>query len=173
MRVRDVLVAVCVMALMTGGAACTAKDNNDSGVASAGGAGASGGTQPAGTPGTPGTGGDRQKWLVCLQEQGIKIVDGKPDYSQMDKDKIPAAERACAQYDTPDDLARPLTTAEIEMYRKWAQCMRDKGIDMGDPDPSIADGRPMPRSTRSSLEDLRRAQEACENLAVPTQGLGR
>ena len=169
MRVRDVLVAVCALALVTGAAACAGREM-DSGVASADRPSGVGGTPP---PGTPGTGGDRQKWLKCLEEQGIKILDGKPDYTQMDKDKIPAAERACAQYDTPDDLARPLSAAEIEMWRKWAQCMRDKGIDMGDPDPGVAGGRPMPRSTRSTLEDLQRAERACENLAVPTQGLGR
>jgi len=161
-RIRGVLAAVCALALMGGGAACAGpKDDSDTG-----------GGQPAGTQATPGAAGDRQKWLKCLEEQGIKILDGKPDYTQMDKDKIPAAERACAQYDTADDLARPLTTAEIEMWRKWAQCMRDKGIDMGDPDPNLAGGRPMPRSTASSLADLQRAEQACQNLAVPTQGLG-
>ena len=165
-RVRDVPVAVCALTLLTGITAC-AKGDTDKGVATAASPGSTGGAQPSGSTG------DRQKWLKCLEEQGIKILDGKPDYTQMDKDKIPAAERACAQYDAADDLARPLTTAEIEMWRKWAQCMRDNGIDMGDPDPSMAGGRPMPRSTRSSLEDLQRAERACENLAVPTQGLGR
>ena len=163
MRLRDVLVAVCALALVTGVTACAGGDT-DSAVATAGSIGA--GTQPSG-----GTG-DREKWLRCLEEQGVKILDGKPDYANLDKEKIPAAEKACAQYDAPDELARPLTTAEIEMWRKWAQCMRDKGIDMGDPDPNLAGGRPMPRSTASSLADLQRAEQACQNLAVPTQGLG-
>jgi len=166
MRVPDVIVAFCALALVTGVAAC-AKGDTDSGVATSG---SPGGTQPSVNPASTG---DRQKWLRCLEEQGVKILDGKPDYLQTDKEKMALALKACEQYDTPQELVRPLTAAEIEMYRKWAQCMRDQGIDTSDPDPNVAGGRPVPGSTLAPRAEVERAEKACENLAAPTAGLGR
>jgi hypothetical protein len=163
-RVRDVLVVVCVMALAAGITACAQRDK-DSGVATAG-----AGTQPSGAPSSVG---DRQQWLRCLEEHGAKMLDGKPDYEHTPKEQMAAAEKACVQYAVPDELVRPPTAAEIELWRKWAQCMRDNGIDMGDPDPNQAGGLPGPRSTLDTQADMQRAEAACANLAVPTAGLGK
>jgi hypothetical protein len=168
-RLRSTLVATAIVLSGPGIAACT-NPAPDSGVATA----VSPGTAGALPAAPPSMTGDRQKWLTCLEEQGVKIVDGKPDFLTVPKSRQEQAAQACAHLDPDDDTPLPpLTVAEMEQWRKWAQCMRDKGIDMGDPDPNVAGGRPLPRSTLFGMDDLMRADRECESLAVPTQGLGR
>ncbi|HZN77801.1 MAG TPA: hypothetical protein VFC00_39810 [Micromonosporaceae bacterium] len=138
--------------------------------------GAAGCTTPgsiAGTAPSPSPADDRQTWVQCMAEHGAEIVDGKPVGPQdkrLDTGTFERAVAACEQYDTPDDLDRQLTPAEVEQWRRWAQCMRDNGIDMNDPDPNVAGGRPVPRSTDSTMVDVERAMRSCDALAASTAG---
>ena len=165
MRVR-VLVGLLAVALTVPG--CSTPGSGD-GVATVGtpAPGASTAASPAG---------DRQTWVRCMAEHGVEIVDGKPVGPQdkrLDTGSFQRALEACEQYDTPDDIERPPTPAEIEQWRRWAQCMRDNGIDMNDPDSNVGGGRPVPRSTDSSVVDVERAMRSCDAFAVPTAGPSR
>jgi hypothetical protein len=140
---------VIMLALLLGAAGCT-KANQDNGIASAGGAGVSV------TP-TQGTGGtyDAVKWAQCLREHGLTVDDpdpaapggGKPHIHDdvSTKEQIDAAADACRAYNPNwGKPAPPPDPAETEKLRKFAQCMREHGIDWDDPDTNPTGAAPPP-----------------------------
>jgi len=118
--------------------------------------------------------GDRQAWLRCLAEQGVQMVDGKPDFGTLPKSRQEPAAQACAHLEPNDDVPpRPATTAEIEAWRVWAKCMRDNGIEMPDP---TGNGPPPPPTHGSqagsgpSQAEFDRAMTACADKVPFREG---
>ena len=160
--------------VLTGlGAAACHNPASDNGIASTDRGQANAGASP-GPDASPKPVGDRQAWLRCLAEQGVQIVDGKPDFGTLPKSRQEPAAQACAHLDPNDDVPpRPATTAQVEAWRVWAQCMRDNGIDMGDP---TGDGPPPPPSNGArsgsggSQADFERAANACADKLPVREG---
>jgi hypothetical protein len=164
MHARLTVLTVALAALALGGTACGMPQAGD-GVASAASAKPNATITRLPTPAH----GDRQKWLQCLTDHGVEIVDGKPDFGR-DKARQERAGQgmaACEQYD-PDYGKVPesrVPVEEVEQWRQWARCMREQGIDMSDPDPNAPDGHPFPRSTTDTPEQAAKAEEHCRSLA--------
>jgi hypothetical protein len=124
---------------------------SDSGPGIATVAGAAGQSSP-----TPGASADNQARMLqfaqCMRDHGqnvpdpdpndgggIKIVRSQgPDGPAISKDDagFQAAMQACRQY-LPNGGAPPsLSPEEQDQLRQFAQCMREHGVDMPDPDPN-------------------------------------
>jgi hypothetical protein len=152
-------VAVAVLAIGPALAACST-GGGEAGVPSAN------GPTPTVTANPP----DRRQWAQCMREHGIDVADtGKYDPGAFNKQQAGPAEQACRVLLPPDDLQTgPMDPTELELWRRWAQCMRDHGIDVEDPDPN--GGPPGPRSTDLPLQQVVQAEEACQASAPPTHG---
>jgi hypothetical protein len=122
----------------------------DNGIASAGGSGSATVTA-TGRPGPV----DQVRWAQCLREHGIVVDDpnpadpggGKPRIHDdaSTKEQIDAAAEACRAYNPNWGRNFPPDPADVEKQRQFAQCMREHGIDMPDPDaPSTAPAGPEP-----------------------------
>jgi hypothetical protein len=133
--------AIPVLALALAGCGGAAADGD--GVATASGASA----VPAAT-GSPGAADPDQarKYAECMRENGVpNFPDPGPDgrfdlkdfnAGNLDREKIRQAREACRDL-APNGGERPeLNPAQQEQLRQWAQCMRDNGVDVPDPDPN-------------------------------------
>ena len=165
-------------------AACGGGGSGDAQVASLGGASGATSTTAAQTEA------DTQQAMLdfakCMREQGIDMPDpefdengnggirvgvvGKP--GEMDEAKMEAAQKACQAYmDKVRANAPPPDPAKEEEQKQkmlaFAQCMRDHGIDMPDPEISTDDkggvlvkqGGPGVDPESPGFQD---AQEACQ-----------
>jgi hypothetical protein len=138
------IAAGAVLALVLGATACTRQPDPDDGIASAQGAGAN--PTSAGASSSAGGVEDGVKLAKCLRDQGIPADDppngqGKPQVPEsVPKAQVDAAYEQCRQF-APNygKPAPPVDPAQLERLRKFAQCMRDQGVDWADPGP---DGRP-------------------------------
>ncbi|HZM77530.1 MAG TPA: hypothetical protein VFC19_17570 [Candidatus Limnocylindrales bacterium] len=157
---RKLTIAVCCVALMAGLAlaGCSSPPAGD-GVATAG----------SGAPAVAPAPADRRAWAQCMRRNGVDVPDeGKYDPGRFDKKQVAPAEQACRQFLPPADRIRPMDAAEVELWRRWAQCMREHGIDVEDPDPNGPP--PGPRSTDIPMDQVLRAEEACQASQPPTRG---
>lgn len=96
---------------------------------------------------TAGTDPDQaRKFSACMRENGVPEfpdpgADGQIDFDQMrgldiDQQKLESAREACRDL-APNGGERPaMDAAQQEQLRQFAQCMRDHGVDMADPDPN-------------------------------------
>jgi hypothetical protein len=66
------------------------------------------------------------------------------DFSQTDRDTMEAAREACSQYmeGIAQQFDRPDMTEMQDLMLQYAQCMRDNGVDMPDPDFGNGDDNP-------------------------------
>jgi hypothetical protein len=140
-------------------AACT-KTSQDSGIASAGG-GPGVSVTSAAPPGEV----DSVKWAKCLREHGVPADDpAGPDEKPRIPDSVPkeqmdAAAEACRAYNPNwGRPAPPPSPEDLERERKFAQCMRENGVDMADP--GAPSGAPVPETTVPG-DVVDRAQEIC------------
>jgi hypothetical protein len=137
-----------------------------------------GSTTPKATPSAAPT--DRteamHKFAQCMRDHGVDVEDPQPGEPMTikggpgDKDKMDKAQKACQQYmpgggemETPDPQM-------LEQVHKYAQCMRDHGIDMPDPDPNepgkiSINGGPNPES-----QAFKDAEAACQHLMPQPRG---
>ncbi|MBO0868504.1 MAG: hypothetical protein J2P15_08055 [Micromonosporaceae bacterium] len=148
------------------------------GVASANGAGPSATARP-----TPTTSQDRQQQMVdyarCMRAHGVDVPDPDPGGGGAVKIQVPqgtsqekmrAAQEACKQY-LPNGGAPPsLSPEQLAAAQKFAQCMREHGIDIPDPDP----GNPGIRIRNIDPNDpkFKAAQQACQGLLPGNLQLG-
>lgn len=167
-------VVVCALVLATS-MAC-GSSNDGPGVASA-----NGGTSSA-TP-TPSASGDRQEQLrqfaQCMRDHGVDLPDpdpnGGPGMLQNLRTNDPAFQSAftACQSTLPNGGQPPkLNPEQVEQYRVFAQCMRDHGVDVPDPEP---DGTLRIGQGRFNLGDpnLQKALEACRDTLTGVFGGGR
>jgi hypothetical protein len=88
-----------------------------------------------------------QKYVECLQEQGIKASytqdgQGKGTFdvdSGPNDPKFKAAQQACAEF-VPTELKKDASPAELDALVKVATCMRKQGVKVEDPtveDPAL------------------------------------
>ena len=128
-------------------------------------------------------------YAKCMREQGIDVPDPKVDGDggggmvQLgpggpmgeDPEAFEAAQEACAEY-LPDMGGEgpigTLTEADKEQMLKFAECMREQGIDMRDPDFSSGnDGAIELEAPPGSLgnEKFEAATQACQEFLGPPE----
>jgi len=170
------VLALAVSALA--GCGGTAAEQN---VASASGGGAS----PAASGSAPATDPDQaRKFAQCMRENGVPDfpdpnADGQFDPGQFgdataDQDKFRTATQACREF-APNGGVRPqLDPAQQEQLRKWAQCMRDNGIDIPDPDPNGNGSLGLGGDTSFDRNSpaFQKAMEACQDQFTFLPGIG-
>ncbi|MEU7878886.1 hypothetical protein [Microbispora bryophytorum] len=143
----------------------------DDGIASAGGATPGGGTTTGPSASAPA---DRQeaqlKFAQCMREHGVDIPDPGPDGrvriigKKGDEASMQKAMQACRHFmkdAVGDKLGGDDPEARDRMV-KFAQCMREHGIDMPDPAPGQGIQIKIKRGQEKAMEE---AQKACEEFA--------
>jgi hypothetical protein len=113
-----------------------------------------------------------RKFAQCMRENGVPDFpdpgpDGQFDLNQfrgrnIDQEKLRKAGEACR--DLAPNGGQPLQfdASQQEQLRQFAQCMRDNGIDMPDPDPNGGGfGGQAPFDTNDPA--FRKAVEACQD----------
>lgn len=165
MRMRR-MALVAVMPAVFGLAACGGQETDD-GVASAGGGTAKASASPSQSLSPEEA---RLKFAECMRQNGIDMPD--PDGSGRveirggpgDRGKLQAAMKACQHFQQQaggrlGNLDDPKVRDQMV---KFAQCMRQNGIDM--PDPQPGQGIQL-RVEPGNREKLEAARKACDEFA--------
>jgi hypothetical protein len=164
MRTRRFTLAVMVSAALALTAACGSEDAGD-GVASAGGAAKGASASPSQSLDPR----DAQlKFAQCMRENGVDMPD--PDGSGRvqikgrpgDQDKLQAAMKKCEHFMQAGGLAKRMNDPKVrDQMLKFAQCMRQHGVDVPDPQPGGGIQMRVPKGDNSKFEA---AQKACGSL---------
>jgi hypothetical protein len=137
-------------------------------------AGCGSGEEPAGTPSSPSPSLSRDemgvKFAQCMREHGVDIPDPKPGEGiqlrvgpDTGREKVNAALEACREFN-PQGSGGPAggNPQNAENIRKFAQCMRDNGVESF-PDPSDQGGMLVDGSVTQD-PDFAAAQQKCQGL---------
>jgi len=171
---RAVTSALLGIALLTGCGGTT----EDPGIATAGGT-----TNPTASPTASRNAEDAMlEFARCMRANGVDIPDPSgdgpitigPDDEQQPADQatLDKARKACEKYlpDIGGAGDRPDPKIQDEM-RKFAKCMRDRGVDMPDPE-FRGGGGAFPLPDNAGSEEFKAAQEACKQRFGPPEGAG-
>ncbi|TYB66786.1 hypothetical protein FXF51_16990 [Nonomuraea sp. PA05] len=163
MKVR-LLLGAAALAL----AGCGAPAAQDDGVVSAGGGTAS--AKPAASPSASIDPDEAAlRFAQCMREHGVDMPDPKEGRIQLkipkgaDQKKVEEAHQACQPImDAAVPEGEGQDAAGYDQMVKFAQCMRDQGIDMADPKP----GQPLRLDFRGvPKQKMEAAQKACQEFA--------
>ncbi|WP_250214211.1 hypothetical protein [Acrocarpospora catenulata] len=134
-------------------------------------ASAAGASGAAGAAPSPTTSGDALKFAQCMRENGVDIPDPEPGGNRIQLRQKPGNEgqvekalKACEQYN-PIGEGNAAPDPELQdKVLKFAQCMRDNGVDM--PDPQVNGGRVRMGGPGMNPDSptFQKAQKACEHL---------
>jgi hypothetical protein len=129
MRNRDWAIALALALCVVGLVACGGGGGSGSGAG--GGAGAGGGESASVEEG-------RLEFAECMRAHGVEMEDPKPGQNiDLGGTDDPTTKKALAACDGKLGGGQELTSGEDEELKEGAlafsQCMRDEGIDMGDP----------------------------------------
>jgi uncharacterized protein (DUF305 family) len=116
---------------------------------------------------------DRQeaglKFAQCMREHGIDMEDPGPSGIRIrtksgEAGKTEKAMQACQHFmkDVVGDKGGPMDAAARDKMVKFAQCMRQHGIDMPDPDPQGGFKASIKKGQEAQME---KAQAACKEYA--------
>ncbi|GGT65674.1 hypothetical protein GCM10010177_23370 [Actinomadura citrea] len=153
-----------VAVLLLGGVAGCGDGGGGSGVASAGGVTASG----SASPGKSVSPEDAQlKFAQCMRENGVDVPDpGSGDEHALrlgkggDRSKLEAALKKCQSWLQAGGKMPDLKDPKVrDQYVKFAQCMREHGVDIPDPGPDGQIKLPTGQVDRGQAE---KAREACK-----------
>ncbi|MBC9719569.1 hypothetical protein H9Y04_44495 [Streptomyces sp. TRM66268-LWL] len=157
------LVAVPLVSLAL--AACGSQ-GEDSSVASAGGDKQQSGKQLSSAE-------KLRKYKACLAERGVsaqahKVGEEAPE--QVSPEEMEEALEECKEWaPTAEDVAGSKPDEKtLEAVRKYAQCLRDNGVNVPDPDPETG----ALSSSKDMMKDpdkLKAAAEKCKHLAPGAQ----
>jgi hypothetical protein len=165
MRMRRLAVALTVPAVLAL-TACGGGAEEGDGVASAGG----GGTQKAAAAPTQSLSPEdaQLKFAQCMRENGVEMSDpGSDGRIQIQakggqQEKTQAAMKKCQPLLKAGGKMPNMQDPKVrDKFVKYAQCMRQQGIDMPDPGP---DGGLRIQVKRGDEGRLEQAQKACESL---------
>jgi hypothetical protein len=169
-------VALALTVLLAG---CGQQRKGD-GVASA----AGGGATPSASASATTDPDQARKFAQCMRENGVPDFpdpgpDGQFDPSQMrtsglDMQKLQKGMSACRDLAPNGGQNTQLDAQQQEQLRQFAQCMRDNGVDMADPDPNGGGLGPGGAGLNTSDPAFQKAMEACQDkLASIIPGSGR
>ena len=160
------VVAACSLAV----AACGETDSAGSDGSSAGASGSSNDQDAA-----------RVRLQECLREQGIDLPEGGPggggggdgEPPDIDRDELQQAMEACDEFrdDAFGDITEEDRQEMQDAFAKFAQCMRDEGIDVPDFEPG--GGGPPGGGNQLDMDDpdVQAAIEQCQD-ELPQGGPG-
>jgi hypothetical protein len=167
---KDRLLLLAVPLLLAGcGAAPTT-----SGIASAGGAAA----QPTASASAPADRGEAQlKFAQCMRENGVDMADPngsgtiRIQSKKGEQGKTEKAMEACRHLmkDVVGDKGAAPDPKRLDEMSKYAQCMRENGVDMPDPEPN---GRFVLKMPKGGEQKMKAAQEACKELTPAMMNKG-
>lgn len=130
------------------------------------------------SPGATDSDQDR-KFAQCIRDNGVPEFpdpDGEDGMrgvlmnSDIDRNKLRTAMEACQDLRPNGGERQQLEVAEQEQRLEWAQCVRDNGVDMPDPDPDKA-GFLLPGSNIDPGDPaFQKAMEACQDKFVSGGG---
>jgi hypothetical protein len=150
-RQRTAWLVMGILAVVLGLIGACGRHGSNSGIPTAGDGGRARGNSSMAPPG------DNQeqslKWTQCMRDHGVNLPDPdsnsgggisgqsrKPEVPAPEDPKMKAAIEACRSL-MPNGGAPPnVDPAQLEQIRQWAQCMRDHGADVPDPDPNGGGG---------------------------------
>jgi hypothetical protein len=140
---------------------------------------------------------DREAQLLaytqCMRQHGVNMADpdtsngglsiSVPGGAKPGDPRFDEAQNACKQY-LPNGGAPPsLSPQQVEQMRQYAQCMRDHGVQMDDPDPNSgairigggAGAGASPGDKAQVLNDpaFQAAQQACQDKLPNKVGGGK
>src|SRR3954454_9635646 len=165
LRIRSMAVVLAVPAVF-GLAACGAKAGDDD-IASAG-----GGTAKASASASPGESLSPQdsalKFAQCMRENGVNMPDPGADgriqirANPGNQAKVQAAMKKCQHFmQGGGRLGNPDDPKVRDKLLKFAQCMRQHGVDV--PDPQAGQGIQI-KVNKASEAKFREAQKACQQF---------
>ncbi|HZN77800.1 MAG TPA: hypothetical protein VFC00_39805 [Micromonosporaceae bacterium] len=149
--------------LAIGAAACDSTTSGNDSVATAGGATPNLSTGAGGTY-------DEQGWIRCLREQGLTVDDPEPGSEKpniheelVSPETLRTTTENCRRFNPVfGQPKQPMTAAEQDQYRRFAQCMRDRGIDMPDePVPAAPPSQPGSGERTPSGVEFEKALREC------------
>jgi hypothetical protein len=150
--------------------ACAGNTNTDSGVASL----SDGDQQSAQQQSSDGkTDEDKNREFArCMREHGVDVPDPEPGQGgvtikEPNPEKVRPAREACQHLLPNGGVPEPLDPEELDKARERAECMREHGIDVPDPDPNNPRIRPPEGVDR---EKMKEAMEACRPEDAPDDG---
>jgi hypothetical protein len=88
---------------------------------------------------------DRQRQFAqCLRDHGVDVQDpdakgGGVAVQGADKVRANEAMEACQSLLPGGSLSKTVTPEDLDQLRHFAQCLRDHGLDVSDPDPTTGD----------------------------------
>ena len=138
------------------------RDKAGDGIATAGGA------QPRPSASARAAEGDLRTFAQCMRNNGIDMPDPDPStgrppagtFGNDNRDAFQKAMQVCRSL-LPNGGVRPtMDAAQLEQFRQFAQCMRDNGVDMPDPDPNGGGFGVGARIDRDS-PTFQKARDAC------------
>ncbi|MGP3954807.1 hypothetical protein ACTWPT_02320 [Nonomuraea sp. 3N208] len=162
---RTIVATVLLAALATG----CAGQQGSTGVASV----ASSSSPPsAGASATPTADQEEQgrKFAQCMREHGIPMEDPDPNgggglahlAQNADSSKFREAFEACRD-SAPSRVRAQHDPQQVEQMRQFAQCMRDNGVDMPDPNPDGTMGTGEGRNFNRDDPQFQKAFDACQD----------
>lgn len=166
MRIRSMAVVLAVPAVF-GLAACGGKAGND-GIASA-----DGGTAKASASASPSQSLNPQdaalKFAQCMRQNGVDMPDPSSSgrfqikANAGNREKVQAAMKKCQHFmQGGGRLGNPDDPKVRDQMLKFAQCMREHGVDVPDPQPG---GGIQLKVNKGSEAKFRAAQKACQQYA--------
>ncbi len=121
------------------------------------------------------------QWAQCMRDHGVDMPDpyldpetGKytfnyegPGKGEPGAEANLAAQEACLEYETAYQEfgdPTPMSEEQLRLFREWAQCMRDHGVDQPDPGPygfedGPADENPRAEDPQAAVKE--QAEAAC------------
>ena len=109
------------------------------------------------------------KFTQCMRENGVNVPDPVPGQPARipsaggDQAKLEAATKKCQPIlQSGGGLINPSDPKVQDQLVKFAQCMRNNGVNM--PDPKSADGGKMQIPSGASQDKLQAAQKACSQF---------
>ncbi|MDR8410067.1 hypothetical protein MTP10_15125 [Nonomuraea sp. 3-1Str] len=173
MNLRYLLAAVCATAALSCLSACgggTPAGDGVAGVASTGGATASTGGAPASAAPSMDPRDAQLKFAQCMREHGIEMDDPEPGGGiriksrKGDEAKMQEAQKACGHFmeAAVGEAKGKMDPKARDQALKFAQCMRQNGIDVADPS---SDGR-MEITVKPGTpeEKVKAAHQACKEF---------
>ena len=114
------------------------------------------------------------KWAQCMREHGVNVPDpgqnGGVQVQIPDQQQFEDAQNACKRY-SPKGGNGPgkVDPKQLDQLTKFAQCMRDHGIPMQDPQASSGGGIQVNGGGAGAIDpnsdQFKQAQEACKQYA--------
>ncbi|AXB45470.1 hypothetical protein [Amycolatopsis albispora] len=169
MRVKYGLVLVAAALSL---AACGGEDPGGDGVASLNGSTGQSSQAPAPAADDELTKDEQLAFARCMRDNGVDMPDpvdgritieagGPGDAAKMEK-----ANEACRHLLPNGGVPKPPTPEELDQMRKTAQCFRDHGINVPDPDPQNP-GMTMPEEVGPDDPRMKKALEECAADGMP------